>query len=260
MGKAETNKLRVQLKLAKSRMSILQNKRKQANDVARREIGTLLEQGKEESARIRVEHIIREDFNIEAMEILELYCDLLLARLPLLEQMKHCDISLSECVNSLIYAAPRIEIPEMLKIRDLLIMKFGKEFGRSAMENKNDVVNSRIIHKLSISAPDPFLVNQYLQTIAKIFEVDWEPEEAEEVKNTFEQQVFVPPQNLVPARETKAEPASDSTGESHLPKDSKEEKRFDDRFEDNVDAKVNEDDDLPDFDDLARRFEKLRQR
>lgn len=44
--------------------------------------------GKDERARIRVEHIIREDYLVEAMEILELYCDLLLARFGLIQSMK----------------------------------------------------------------------------------------------------------------------------------------------------------------------------
>jgi vacuolar protein sorting-associated protein IST1 len=35
-----------------------------------------------------VEHIIREDYLVEAMEILELYCDLLLARFGLIQSMK----------------------------------------------------------------------------------------------------------------------------------------------------------------------------
>ena len=33
----------------------------------------------------KVEHIIREDYLVEAMEMLELYCDLLLARFGLIE-------------------------------------------------------------------------------------------------------------------------------------------------------------------------------
>ena len=33
----------------------------------------------------KVEHIIREDYLVEAMEMLELYCDLLLARFVLIE-------------------------------------------------------------------------------------------------------------------------------------------------------------------------------
>jgi vacuolar protein sorting-associated protein IST1 len=37
---------------------------------------------------VKVEHIIREDYLVEAMEILEMYCDLLLARFGLIETMK----------------------------------------------------------------------------------------------------------------------------------------------------------------------------
>lgn len=55
---------------------------------ARKEIADYLASGKDERARIRVEHIIREDYMVEAMEILELYCDLLLARLGLIQSMK----------------------------------------------------------------------------------------------------------------------------------------------------------------------------
>ena len=44
--------------------------------------------GKVERAKIRVEHIIREDYLVEAMEILEMYADLLLARFGLIQQVQ----------------------------------------------------------------------------------------------------------------------------------------------------------------------------
>ena len=56
---------------------------------SRRSMAQLLEQGKEESARIRVENIIRSDMNTELLEIIELYCELLSARAGLLEA-KEC--------------------------------------------------------------------------------------------------------------------------------------------------------------------------
>ena len=40
---------------------------------------------------VKVEHIIREDYLVEAMEILEMYCDLLLARFGLIETMKYAN-------------------------------------------------------------------------------------------------------------------------------------------------------------------------
>ena len=36
-----------------------------------------------------MEHIIREDYLVEAMEVVELYCDLLLARFGMLESMRY---------------------------------------------------------------------------------------------------------------------------------------------------------------------------
>ncbi len=43
---------------------------------------------KVDRARIKVEHIIREDYSVEGMEIVEMYCDLLLARFGLIQSMK----------------------------------------------------------------------------------------------------------------------------------------------------------------------------
>lgn len=84
-GKADDDV--VQLKMSVNRLRLMQQKQTALAKQARRELAQLLDQGKEESARIRVENIIREDLFIEMLEILELYCELLLARFGLLEQM-----------------------------------------------------------------------------------------------------------------------------------------------------------------------------
>ncbi|GJJ70624.1 vacuolar protein sorting-associated protein IST1 [Entomortierella parvispora] len=164
---------KVQLKLSVNRLQMLQNKKNMLAQQQRKEIARLLEIGKEESARIRVEHIIREDFSCEALEIIELYCELLLARFGLLEQLKNCDPAIIEAVNTVIYAAPRSEVKELLLVRDQLAAKFGREFVSNAMENKDESVNPRIIQKLKVQTPDPYLVNRYLEEIAKTFKVSW---------------------------------------------------------------------------------------
>ncbi|RUS12476.1 regulator of Vps4 activity in the MVB pathway-domain-containing protein, partial [Endogone sp. FLAS-F59071] len=167
-------RLKVQLKLTINRLKMLQAKKASLNQAQRMEIAGLLKNGKVESAKIKVERIIREDYLMEAMEILELYCELLLARFGLLEQMKNCDPSIAEAVNSIIYATPRTDqvrelssvcvyyFPPFLTaghpiffcdllfgrahsdIRDQLAAKFGKEFTVAALENQNDVVNPRV--------------------------------------------------------------------------------------------------------------------
>lgn len=132
----------------------------------------LLENGKIESARIRTENIIRSDINTELHEILELYCELLLARASLLESPT-CDPGLEEAVKSIIYAAPRTEIKELQQVRVLLGERFGKEFVLAAMENSEGVVSEKVVKKLSVTPPKPELVQGYLEEIAKAYGVDW---------------------------------------------------------------------------------------
>ena len=62
------------------RLKLLEKKKTELALKSRKEIADYVSSGKTERAKIRVEHIIREDYLVEAMEILEMYCDLLLAR------------------------------------------------------------------------------------------------------------------------------------------------------------------------------------
>jgi len=139
----------------------------------RRAMAQLLEQGKVESARIRVENIIRTDIITELHEILELYCELLLARAGLLEASPTCDPGLEEAVKSIIYAAPKTEIKELHQVRLLLAEKFGKEFVLAAMENADGKVSDKVIKKLSVAPPKEELVQGYLEEIAKAYGVNW---------------------------------------------------------------------------------------
>ncbi|KAI9878667.1 MAG: hypothetical protein M1830_000283 [Pleopsidium flavum] len=166
------SKIKVQLKLSISRLRMVEQKDAAIAKQQRRAMAQLLEQGKEESARIRVENIIRSDISTELLEILELYCELLLARIGLLEA-KECDPGLEEAVKSIIYAAPRTEIKELQQARQLLVEKFGKDFALAAMENSDGKVAERVVKKLRVEPPDQELVTLYLREIARTYGVPW---------------------------------------------------------------------------------------
>ncbi|KNE57420.1 hypothetical protein AMAG_03138 [Allomyces macrogynus ATCC 38327] len=172
-GVFSANRLKVNLKLSVNRLKLLQQKKASVNAAQRKEIATLLENGKIESARVRVEHIIREDLLMEALEVIELYCELLLARFGLIESMATCDMAIQEAVHTLIYASPRVDVKELHQVRDQLAAKYGRDFANGAIENRSDVVSRRVIAKLRVQTPDVFLVNQYLNEIAKAYKVDF---------------------------------------------------------------------------------------
>ncbi|RKF65318.1 IST1-like protein [Erysiphe neolycopersici] len=172
-------RLKVQLKLSITRLRMIQQKDEAVSKQQRRVMAQLLECGKYESARIRVENIIRSDITSELHEILELYCELLLARTGLLEGPV-CDPGLEEAVKSLLYAAPKTEVKELHIVRGLLCEKFGKEFMTSTMENLDKKVSDKVLKKLCVQPPSQELVNGYLEEIARTYGVEW-PEKLDDV-------------------------------------------------------------------------------
>ncbi|KAM8876434.1 IST1 homolog [Synchiropus picturatus] len=177
-GGFKVERLRVNLRLVINRLKLLEKKKTELAQKARKEIADYLSAGKDERARIRVEHIIREDYLVEAMEILELYCDLLLARFGLIQSMKELDPGLQEAVSTLIWAAPRLqsEVSELKIVSDQLCAKYSKEYGKLCRTNQIGTVNDRLMHKLSVEAPPKILVERYLIEIAKNYNVPYEPD------------------------------------------------------------------------------------
>lgn len=156
---------------------MVQQRDEQLGKAQRRAMAQLLESGKVDSATIRVENIIRSDIISELHEMLELYCELLLARSGLMEGPT-CDPGLEEAIHSLIYAAPKTEIKELGTVRQLLAEKYGKEFVLAATDNTEGKVNAKVVQKLSVEPPKTELVTGYLEEIARAYGVDWPKRDA----------------------------------------------------------------------------------
>ncbi|VCW97264.1 unnamed protein product [Gulo gulo] len=174
----KAERLRVNLRLVINRLKLLEKKKTELAQKARKEIADYLAAGKDERARIRVEHIIREDYLVEAMEILELYCDLLLARFGLIQSMKEKEHACTSGVGVVggWVEEQRERIPSTLPVADQLCAKYSKEYGKLCRTNQIGTVNDRLMHKLSVEAPPKILVERYLIEIAKNYNVPYEPD------------------------------------------------------------------------------------
>ncbi|KAB8074973.1 regulator of Vps4 activity in the MVB pathway-domain-containing protein [Aspergillus leporis] len=83
----QTAKLTSTLHLLIPRLRLLQKKSTASSVIQRRELSHLLSENKDASARIRVENVISTDIAVEVMEMVELYCELILARSNVLDQL-----------------------------------------------------------------------------------------------------------------------------------------------------------------------------
>jgi hypothetical protein len=166
-----------ELKMAVHRFQMASNKKSALLKQSMREVAVLLNEDppKEEKARIKAEALIRDDYMIEAYDILSLNCELLAERIKLIQHSKECPPDLVSCISTLIYAAPRVDIPELTDIRRQFKAKYGKQFEEDAMNNVGGSLNERVVTKLSVEPPAAFLVQTYLEQICEKFEVDWSP-------------------------------------------------------------------------------------
>ncbi|KAM1005846.1 hypothetical protein ACFX15_002608 [Malus domestica] len=174
-------KCKTLLKLTTPRIKLLRNRREIQIKQMRRDIAKLLETGQEATARIRVEHIIREENMMAAHEILELFCELIAVRLPIIESQRECPIDLKEAISSVCFAAPRCaDLPELLQVQMLFAAKYGKEFVAAATELIPDCgVNRQLIELLSVRPPSPEKKLKLLKEIAEEHGLDWDPAASE---------------------------------------------------------------------------------
>ncbi|XP_019152844.1 PREDICTED: uncharacterized protein LOC109149503 [Ipomoea nil] len=174
-------KCKTLLKLTIPRIKLLRNRREIQLKQMRKEIAKLLETGQEATARIRVEHIIREEKMMAAQEIIELFCELISVRLPIIEAQRECPLDLKEAISSVCFAAPRCaDLPELQQVQLAFTGKYGKEFVAAATELRPECgVNRQLIELLSIRAPAPDVKLKVLKEIAEEHELEWDPSASE---------------------------------------------------------------------------------
>ena len=110
-----------------------------------------------------------------------MFCDLILARFGLVTQLKELDEGIAEAVSSIIWVAPRLQadVAELKVVSDMLTSKYGKPYAdacRASVHPAN--VSDKLQHKMSIQAPPKLLVEKYLIEIAKIYNIDYEPDQS----------------------------------------------------------------------------------
>jgi len=130
---------------------------------------------KEELARIRTNAFIRNSNLYAVYEILKLECELLAERSQFIKNSAICPSELLSCVSTVLYAADRVEIDELLEVRKQFQAKYGRKFVNDALNNVDGVLKKRIVSKLTLQPPSPYLIDMCLQSICEECKVNWKP-------------------------------------------------------------------------------------
>lgn len=181
-----------------------------------------------------------------------------------------------EQAKSVIYASSRMDVPELVKVRDLLVEKYTK----SIVPDREIGVYPGLVLKLAMSNPERGLCQKYLEAIADNFGIDWGRNEEEEVVVVMEEEKedFIETNkldeksredallNLLSSTSSHSLHSNDSTT-TNLPVSHEESKLtkssaplpMDYSKQQQQQAKSSKQN-LPDFDEFTRRFEALRKK
>lgn len=173
-GFDSTRVLKPNLKMACKRLAMLVNKKSNEIKIHRNSIKDMLAKKKYEKANIKVEHVIREERLIEAYETIELMCELMVERMALIKQDKYCPADLIQSVHTVLWAAPRTQVPEFTIITKQFQAKYGEGFVKKARSNAEGHVNEQIIARFGIEPPSPTARTEYMKQLCAEAGLAWD--------------------------------------------------------------------------------------
>ncbi|TEB31279.1 hypothetical protein FA13DRAFT_1813970 [Coprinellus micaceus] len=158
------------------RLGQLQAKLDSHGNITRKDIATLLQQGDVGLARAKAQKLIQEDGHGDLLGILELEVSNLLEHFTELDTHAAPTPLLTEAIASIIYAAPHVHCKELDVVRRTLVQRFGPDFARAAATNNEGHVPARVLRTVNAPLPSATLLNQFLATIARSYDVNWNPD------------------------------------------------------------------------------------
>jgi vacuolar protein sorting-associated protein IST1 len=148
---------------------------KKLNSIAKKkdDIAKHLEAGNEVNAKIWAETLINEEGMIPCFDIISILCDQLNGRLKTIEKFGPPK-DMDQNFRTLIYAAPRMEIDELLQVRHQLEKILGKEFVLAA-DTDEEALNKVVAANINIRIPEEGEKVKRLIEIARERNIDYKP-------------------------------------------------------------------------------------
>ncbi|KAH6918696.1 regulator of Vps4 activity in the MVB pathway-domain-containing protein [Coprinopsis sp. MPI-PUGE-AT-0042] len=168
------------LKATSQRLAQLQSKLDSDGSITRKDIATLLQQGNVGLARAKALKLIHEDAQGDLMENIENEIGTLVTHFQELYTKSTPTPVVAEALSSIIHTAPHIPCKgnyvELQSLSHLFAYRFGPDFARSALTNRDEHVSPRITRILAAPEPTASGLNNYLVGICRTYRVEWVPD------------------------------------------------------------------------------------
>ena len=151
--------IKTYIMIAQTKLNLFRNKKLDQIRKKKAEIAQSLKENNLDVAKAKMDSLIREEDYITTYDILGPLLEILKERVTYIITSNECPPDLRAQLDSVIYASTRLEFEELLKLRDLIMRKYGSAYIQKAENNVDRLVNVNLVEKLKIKpASDAFLV------------------------------------------------------------------------------------------------------
>ena len=102
-------------------------------------------------AMAKMDSILRNDDFIAAYDILIPLIEILKEKCSYLVSNDECPAELRALLDTIIYAARRIEIEEYMRFKEKIQLKYGEAYIMKADNNSDKLVNANLVEKLGVN-------------------------------------------------------------------------------------------------------------
>ncbi|XP_065874860.1 uncharacterized protein [Euphorbia lathyris] len=168
-GWRKASKCKKLIRRVQCRLKLLKNKRLSIANQLREDVAQLIRIGYRDLAFKRAEHLFNDEKVLALYELLENFCEFVIAHLSYIRRNKDCPNDINEAVSTLIFASARCgDLPELKRIRKLFRERYGQRFETTAIELlPGNLVNLQVKEKLSIKSVPDEMKQKLLDEIAK---------------------------------------------------------------------------------------------
>ena len=166
--------IKTYLMVAQGRLNLNRNKKVDSIKKKKLEIVKCLKENNLDVAKAKMDSLIREEDYITVYDIIVPLLEILKERVTYIIANNECPPDLRAQLDSIIYASTRLEVEELVIIRDLIMRRYGAAYIEKADNNADRLVNINLVEKLKIKpASDAFLTIR-LKQLCKEKKINYE--------------------------------------------------------------------------------------
>ena len=185
--KVEAKDLKILLEL--SQQKCLQFRNKKVNEIKKKkdEIANCLQQNNMELASAKMDNLLKIEDLITVCDILNPIFEIIKEKCVYIISSSECPAELRAPLDTVLYAATRMEVDGLMKFREKIIQKYGIAYVEKAGNNADKFVNQNVVEKLKVTSFTPQMIKIRIKQLCKekklnikldedIVGGDWEPQ------------------------------------------------------------------------------------